>query len=262
MDAENTRLEAQLLSLKPNPIPDDLLVRLDYAMLMASSENVTVEHEDTVLIEETLAGLIPHELPDEILNRLDRAMSETSLIEEKIVTPTLHPELSSLEESLRGLSPHGMPEDMISRLDQAMSRWHEEVPVEEKVVSMTPDTEAASKKSWFGLRSAAAVGLLGAAMAFFFTGPQPSGEVAKTPRIPVLTDGRSGQVNAAFSPSDARAAVVSTNDHGVVWTKGGQPLRCVELRSKKQVEFVNERGERLFIEQPAREVRFIPVKFD
>ena len=46
-------------------------------------------------------------------------------------------------------------EDMIGRLDEAMSRWHEEVPLEEKVISIYPN-EVKERSSWLGLRSVAA----------------------------------------------------------------------------------------------------------
>ena len=73
-------------------------------------------------------------------------------------------ELNKLEEELKKLSPQGMPDDMISRLDSAMARWHEHVPVEEKIVSLNPEP-AESTGNWLGWRSVAAVAVMGAAVA-------------------------------------------------------------------------------------------------
>jgi hypothetical protein len=166
--------------------------------------------------------------------------------------------LSALEESLRGLVPYGVPADMISRLDDAMARWHEEVPVEEKIVAIHPDV-VERRSSWLGIRSVAAVAVLGAGAAILSSNPFSQSEPIAE-RIPDLTNGNTAPV--VFTPEDARASVVSAKDHGVVWTKGGQPLRCLEVHVNNELQFVNERGEKLIIEQPKREVTFTPVKFD
>lgn len=186
------------------------------------------------------------------------AVSEVSATEEKVIEASSYVELSTLEETLRGLEPYGVPEDMIARLDEAMSRWHEEVPLEEKVISIYPN-EVKERSSWLGLRSVAAVALLGAGVAFLPTRPASTAG-ATVQRIPVLSNGKTSP--AIFTPENARSSVVSANDRGVVWTKKGQPLRCFEVRVNNELQFVNERGEKLILEQPKTEVRFIPVKFN
>jgi hypothetical protein len=139
-----------------------------------------------------------------------------------------------------------------------MSRWHEEVPVDEKIVEISRGVKR-GKSSFSGIRSVAAVAILGAVVAIFssniFYEPDRVAE-----RIPDLTNGLTTPV--VFIPKNARASVVSAKDHGVVWTKGGQPLRCLEVHVNNKLQFVNERGEKLIIEQPKREVTFTPVKFD
>ena len=218
--------------------------------------------QDLTRLEAELASLKPLALPDEFLSKLDGAMveaaEEVAQPAEEVIVAMSDPELLELEEGLRMLSPNGMPEDLIARLDQAMQRWHEEVPVEEKVIPMRPREDARS--GWFGLRSVAAVGILGGAMAFMWTGGKPVGDLANAPRIPVLTNG--AVTPAAFVSRDARSSVVSANDHGLVWTKGGQALRCLEVEVNNSLEFVNEDGDLLIIERPNREVRFVPAKFD
>jgi len=56
--------------------------------------------------------------------------------------------------------------------------------------------------------------------------------------------------------------VLATNDHGVVWTENGLPVRCLEREVKKEVSFTGERGEQLTIARPVREVMFMVEKLD
>ncbi|MDG1976728.1 MAG: hypothetical protein P8I39_09325 [Akkermansiaceae bacterium] len=217
---------------------------------------------DSITLENELKKLVPIPLQDSLLDQLDDAMSdaanEISPSSEKIIVAALDTDLSDLEEGLRRLVPYGVPENLISRLDDAMSRWHEEVPVDEKIVEISRGVKR-GKSSFSGIRSVAAVAILGAVVAIFssnnFYEPDRVAE-----RIPDLTNGLTTPV--VFIPKNARASVVSAKDHGVVWTKGGQPLRCLEVHVNNKLQFVNERGERLIIEQPKREVTFTPVKFD
>ena len=217
---------------------------------------------DSITLENELKKLVPIPLQDSLLDQLDDAMSdaanEISPSSEKIIVAALDTDLSDLEEGLRRLVPYGVPENLISRLDDAMSRWHEEVPVDEKIVEISRGVKR-GKSSFAGIRSVAAVAILGAVVAIFssniFYEPDRVAE-----RIPDLTNGLTTPV--VFIPKNARASVVSAKDHGVVWTKGGQPLRCLEVHVNNKLQFVNERGEKLIIEQPKREVTFTPVKFD
>lgn len=217
---------------------------------------------ETTQIEEELKKLKPVSLSDNLLDRLDSAITAASdevwISEEKVIVASSDSELSALEEGLRGMVPYGVPEDMISRLDEAMSRWHEEVPVEEKVVPIAPASERETS-SWIGLRSVAAVGLLGVGVAFVTSG-HPQDPVVESRVIPVLSNGNAAP--AVFTPNGARASVVAANDHGVIWTKSGQPVRCLEIHVNNKVQFVGDRGEKLTLEQPKREVRFTKVKFD
>lgn len=220
---------------------------------------------DTTQLEEELKALKPVALSDGLLDRFDLAMLEQTgeREEEKIIVASCDPQLAALEESLKDLVPYGIPEDMISRLDEAMSRWHEEVPVEEKVVPMHIEIEPARRESsWLGLRSVAAVGLLGAGLAFMMSEPQAS-SVAETQKIPVTNVVDSRQVTpVVFTSNNARSSVVSANDHGVVWTRTGSPVRCTEVHVRNRVFFVNEKGQKIILELPKREMRFTPVKFD
>jgi hypothetical protein len=167
-------------------------------------------------------------------------------------------ELNKLEEELKKLSPLGMPDDMISRLDSAMARWHEHVPVEEKIVPLNQDP-AESTGNWLGWRSVAAVAVMGAGVAFISGGGNPP---ANPSVASSMSEARVGISTAAFTPSDARAKILSTNDVGVIWTKSGQAVRCMEVNATNTVYFQNEEGEQVIVEQPTREVVFLPAKID
>ena len=214
-------------------------------------------------IEETLKGMKPSSLSDPLLDRLTLAMDTAGKAEggsgKKVVYATLDNELAEIEATLRELVPHGMPENMIGRLDDAMSRWHEKVPVEEKVVPMIPRTEKPTRSLRPGWRSAAAVALMGAGAAFLGSGDSPSASKTASRKVPVNPV---ASQPAVFTPGEARSSVVSANDHGVLWAGEDLPVRCFEVEVNKEVSFVNERGERLTISQPQREWMFTPVKVD
>lgn len=218
--------------------------------------------QELINIEEELACLTPIALTDGLLSQLDNAMvtavGEVSSPEEEVIITSTDPELAGLEQSLRSLSPHGMPDDLIARLDSAMQKWHEDVPIEEKVVPLHPQEEKSGH--WLGLRSVAAVGLLGAVSALMWNGGTATTVADESPRIPVLTNGAVTPVQ--FVSKDARASVVSTNDHGVIWTKDGQPLRCIEVEVNNSLEFEADNGVLLTLEEPKREIRVVPAKFN
>ena len=65
-----------------------------------------------------------------------------------------------------------------------------------------------------------------------------------------------------FVSKDAQASVVSANDHGLIWTKDGQPLRCIEVEVQHRLEFESHDGVRLTLEEPKREMRIVPAKFN
>ncbi|MDA7881920.1 hypothetical protein N9A94_06405 [Akkermansiaceae bacterium] len=170
-------------------------------------------------------------------------------------------ELNKLEEELKKLSPLGMPDDMISRLDNAMARWHEQVPVEEKIVPLTQELVAEKSGNWLGWRSVAAVAVMGAGVALLSDGGTPPADSTNALASDQARPG-TGISTAAFTPSDARAKFISANDVGVYWTESGQPVRCMEVNTTNTVYFQNEKGEKVIIEKPVKEVLFVPANID
>lgn len=222
-------------------------------------------NSDTIDIENELRDLQPARLSDSQLGRfsaaMDAAASDADSSRAKIVESPLGSELSSLERTLGNLVPHGMPENMISRLDEAMARWHEKVPLEEKVVALPSLNSSKQDSSRGGWRMVAAVAISGVAAAFLTSGPS-GGEKLAVEKIPVRQEGSSAEVVFKPASGDVRQAVVEANDYGVFWTRDGMPYRFFEVESQAEVHFQNDKGEKLIIARPKKEISVTPVKFD
>lgn len=215
-------------------------------------------------IENELRKITPVGLSGALLDRFSDAMEEAAAEvreeQNKVVEARLDDELSSLESSLRRLVPHGMPENMISRLDEAMSRWHEKVPLNEKIVPLKSLNKTRKRSVRPGWGAVAAMVVTGAGAALL-TSEKADPARAATQRLPVRTESNTAPV--VFTPGDARASVVSANDRGILWTEDGRPVRCVEVELQNEVHFKNPLGEKLvFAEPKKREVILKPVKFD
>lgn len=168
-------------------------------------------------------------------------------------------DLKEIEAKLAKLSPHGMPDDILSRMDEAMCRWHESVPVEEKVISLN-ESVAPTQSSTFQWRSIAAVALFGASAALYFNNGslvEASNPVTTQPAIQAV-----GVSNATFTPRQAKAEVVSYQDRGYVTSPSGQTLRAVGVKVSNQVHFRNANGDRVKLEKPSMEVIFVPLDVD
>ena len=171
-------------------------------------------------------------------------------------------DLKEIEAELAKIRPHGMPEDLVSRLDEAMCRWHESVPIEEKVIAL--GKASPSKQSWFQWRSVAAVALLGSAAAVYFSSEQQSARsipVTQQRMIPE-NQGGAGVSRAIFTPRGARAKVVGYQDRGYIKNSSGQTLRAVAVKVSNQVDYKNANGDHAKFEKPTMEWIFVPVQSD
>lgn len=209
-------------------------------------------------VEELLREVSPEPLSARYLDQLDDLMVRVKETEEFTEVSEFQSELTSLEKSLAAIMPQGMSGEMIERLDQAMSRWHETVPVEEKVVAM-PMIKNGTRSTWIGLRSVASVACFGALFALGWE-KIGSGPTLAEERIPVSVKNQLQPVN--FRPGVVDTCVVKRKERGLIWTRKGDPVRCQEVVVRNRLLFVNEKGERLIIERPQREVHFSKVKFD
>lgn len=189
-------------------------------------------------------------------------------------------DLKLLEEELGKLSPLGMPEDLLTRLDQAMCRWHESVPAEEKIVSMSElshlpsqiaESPAHRSQLFPRLASAAAVAALGifSAHIYFENESRTSGSTLADIHHPASPHSShfnqipaSGLNSANFTPVSATTDVVGTADRGIVYLANGQPARCLAIHYQDQLEYRNDKGELLKLNKPELKVIYIPLKTD
>ena len=170
---------------------------------------------DSITLENELKKLVPASLHGSLLDQLDSAMvaavTEMSLSDEKIIVASSDTELSDLEECLRRLVPYGVPENLISRLDDAMARWHEEVPIDEKIVEINPDVKRSSS-SWYGIRSVAAVRDHGLLRTQRLAAPTPEETASHTSHLCELS-------SQAIPPANMTHRVRSgLTDGQVLWT--------------------------------------------
>ncbi|MEN8693801.1 MAG: hypothetical protein ACN4GG_09320 [Akkermansiaceae bacterium] len=168
-------------------------------------------------------------------------------------------DLQQLEAELQKLSPQGVPDDLVSRLDEAMCKWHEAVPVEEKVIALN-EPMLPQKESWFQWRAVAAVAIFGAAAALFLTQQKdPAQQQQQQQQVHV---NQAGVSQATFTPRQAKAQVVGFQEQGYVTSPSGQTLRAVKFQVLNQVYFRNGNGDHAKIEKPTYEVIYLPVESD
>lgn len=220
-------------------------------------------------IEVELAALMPIALEDRLLDRLEMVMeAEVQQMALGRSESIDDPGLDSLEEGLRGLEPHGMPRDMISRLDEAMSRWHENVPLEEKVVPIGFDEK--QTKPWSNLRAVAAVALMGAASAFFMTGQNNAAggkQLGMGSVLPVRTVSSPVPQSSNASPvrlvsGSAQSSLISEDDRGVLILPNQRAVRVKVVNTVEAVEYVSQDGKRITVREPRRKLRISPMKVD
>ncbi|MBK1853920.1 hypothetical protein JO972_03035 [Verrucomicrobiaceae bacterium 5K15] len=237
-------------------------------------------------LEAQLAALVPCSLSVETTLRVEDAMH--AAIEEKH-----DEELQSLESHLGQLAPAGMSADLVTRMAEAMDRWHEYVPLEEKLVPFGDHDEPLSepaaetivpmrrKSSSYGMyAAAAAVALLGAAAALVMPHMnQPAAnaviadagsaaDLAPTPKAsPVIDSGNLHSVDVSTAPREAWVEpgslshdITNTIDAGVMITRDNVPHRSIRIEYVDRVKLIDEDGREIQIDRPGVQYMLIPVK--
>lgn len=201
-------------------------------------------------IEGELKQLVPLQLSGDVLDRLDGAMTE--------VKADSLSEIEGSEMGLAELVPLVAPADMLDRLDAAMSRWHETVPVEEKVISLEKPTRKSFFPQW---RSVAAVALFGASGALYLT--QGNTAPAQASAATQSTAAPGPIALATFQQQGASSSrVVDFHEGNVISNGNGQALRCVAVKVANEVSFLNAKGEKVTVKKPQFKVIFVPVDVD
>ncbi len=242
-------------------------------------------HSDIHTPEESLAQLKPQPLSEELLARLDDAMCAASSSENHITSTKAEKE-PSLEEILEHLQPAPASAELLDRLDSAMSRWHESVPIEEKIVTLSSDSQTQpqpkkERKPWIGWKSAAAVAALGVSMAFVsehrVTDPaenvansseissgaiiQPARLIPANAQAHQLQSARIQRASYNFTQQDAN--FVGLSERGLMVAEDGKIYRCIEATFNDQYRFQAASTDgTLTIEKPRREIILEPVVAD
>lgn len=235
-------------------------------------------------LESQLASLVPSSITAETTMRMEDAMHNA--LEQKH-----DEELQDLETHLGQLAPAGISSDMVTRMAEAMDRWHEYVPLEEKLVPFGDREESTSEKSkgfthgrkssGYGMfAAAAAVALLGAAAALIMphmNEPSAGGTVADTgistdqPSVPpraVVMDSRNlHSVDVTNAPRDAWVEpgslshnITNTVDAGVMITRDNVPHRSIRIEYVDRIKVIDEEGREIEINRPGVQYMLIPVK--
>ncbi len=234
-------------------------------------------------LEARLATLVPRQLSSGQLDRMAATAADTAgHAAEAAATPDSSGAAAGhgfgeLEQHLGQLAPSPMPDDIIERMVKAMDRWHEQVPVEEKVVPFgnQPPTAGKRKKTFGGgmLASAAAVALLGAVTALMF--PHFSGE-SRSP-VAAATAGASENITASAvssrpsvaAPAPAREAwlvpdslshnVTNTTSEGVIMAEN-TPHRCIRVDYVDRVKVQDEDGREIIVRRPGVKYLMLPME--
>ena len=249
-------------------------------------DNIEYSLDDELLnLEAELTALVPSAMPEEFVSRMD-AMFDHPMIDAAV---DMHDaELKNLEEHLELLSPAGMSSDVLTRMTEAMERWHEHIPLEEKLVpfGQVADPESISQKrskktnhvNMYG--AAAAVAMLGVVAAL--VAPNFSkGKTSPVVSTSVENFDQSGNPNLAgiSTPSDLKTVEVSnaprdawlvpgslthdvtdTSDAGVLMTSDNIPHRSIRIDYIDRIKVLDEDGREIEINRPGVQYMLIPVQ--
>lgn len=229
--------------------------------------------EDLLDLERKLHGLLPVDISSELFLRL-----ETSMIGNEDQTSATVESFEKLEIHLEEITPATMPSDMIDRMARAMDNWHEQVPVDEKLVAFNEGLgrkKKARKSYGLGMWGAAAVvALLGALSALVIPNLSQDAKPVIANTVVTTEAGTSrAQVNSA-APVTASSMVnntrlvqdslshkvTNTSDQGVVLSGDNIPHRCIRVDYTDRVVIESKDGRQMEINRPGVEYILIPVE--
>jgi len=225
-----------------------------------SDRFISIMDSDIQQLEETLSELKPQPLPVDLLARLDLAMNEQVADE---IEEVAEAEEMCIADELSDLEPAPISPEMIARLDEAMSKWHESVPVEEKVIPLNQENAVQKKgHQWMGWKSAAAVGVLGASMAFLTAnnadksskpsvspGAGSSGYYVVNESMP-LSRGNIVPASNTFQPREASTNFVRPAGNQLRWSTDGKLIQRFKVEVTERLKYGNDQGEFFILQQP------------
>lgn len=217
-------------------------------------------------LEQMLSSLVPCALDTDTADRLADVLPKESCLEADEAG------LDELEKHLCQLTPVTMRTDVLSRMISAMDSWHEHIPVEEKVVAFSDESQSEKEntqqpKSGNMVAAAAAVALLGAATALiapsFFPEAVDNPAVASIPSPAGPAVSLTGSIDAkeAWLVPDAMShKVLNTSESSVVLTRDSVPHRCIRLDGVETIKIEDEDGREITINRPSVQYVLIPVE--
>lgn len=228
-------------------------------------------------LESQLTKLTPVALSTDLLGRMSEHVEDSLWSNEAVSSDD--GQFDDLEQQLAGLGGAGMSEDLISRMADAMDRWHEDMPVEEKVVAFEPevsevastsegDYDRVASQSSGGAKwaAAAAVALLGCLSALLFpsfgndvTGGGLTGLNESQHDFTALSEVSSAPRDVWVVPESMTHKVVNTSEGEVVHSSDNTPYRSVEVEYLSAVKVLDDSGREIEIEQPSVDVMLIPM---
>lgn len=248
-------------------MPDNMDYQLDSELLALEAQ-----------LTELVPCVVPAELAAAVSSGVNHALIDTS--------QDLHKEeLNELENHLELLSPAGLSQDVLSRMTEAMDRWHEHVPVDDKVLLFEqpasvpapvqkPKEVAKSGSNMYA--AVAAVALLGAAAALMVpkldqtsTSAVASGNTTIQPllglssdavtNMDIVEDTLSNTSDVWLVPDSLSHNVTNTSDAGVLMSRDNVPHRRIRIDYVDRVTVLNKEGREIEINRPGIQYMLIPV---
>lgn len=212
-------------------------------------------------LESQLSKLVPAAMPAELIGRMGQSMEHHYDFYAEALDDA---DLEELEQELSKMADITMPDEMITRMASAMDRWHEELPMEEKLVPFGVDAEeqvAASSSSRKGMWSAAAaVALLGSLSAFFV--PDFNNEQTAQVSDVIVNSANTLSVSAPRDawvvPDSFSYKVINTTQKGIVMSDN-KPHRCIYIEYLDTVKVMDDHGYEIEVERPGVEIMLLPV---
>lgn len=173
-------------------------------------------------------------------------------------------ELRVIEDQLEQLSPAVMPDDMLARMEQAMERWHESVPVEEKIVAFEPAQQEKGRLRFFNTwASAAAVALIGAASYLVFNGGSTT-EPAIVNQDVLVADPIVQNIQNVIPASNSRfdTHVKRASNDVITYDAKGRAMRLMQVEFEDEVTVLGRDGKVYKVKQPRIEYYAVPVEIN
>ena len=223
-------------------------------------------------VENQLQSMKPLALSGELIRNMSErmdAMNEEALTQD---------EVKELEEGIAMMATPELPEEILDRMVKAMDRWHEGVPVEEKVVSFDgtspspklSEVEVSSQTRFWKYSAAAAVALLGSAAALLIPTNDQGSQVI-TNNINTVEDGhivpnvQSNPViippeDAWLVPDSFSHNVMNTKEQGIIFSEDNKAHRLIQLEYVDKVKLLDKNGDEIEVSSPGVTNILLPLE--